>query len=147
MKRFAFRLERVLEVRTNEERIAEGKLAARAAVCTRLQMALEANARATVAANHERFRKGGTASDFLAGEHFMVRLSAEKEKLLRDLALAEAEREQARLSYVEASKKRELVTKLREREEAAYYRAVNLEEVKTLDDLASGAQVRRQAGY
>jgi len=70
------------------------------------------------------------------------RLSAERERLFKALAFAEAEREKARLVYVDASKSKELVAKLREREETAYYKALMREETNIMDDLAAGAHAR-----
>jgi hypothetical protein len=46
---------------------------------------------------------------------------------------------------VEASKSKELVAKLREREEAAYYKAVMRVDINTMDDLAAGAHARSAA--
>jgi len=142
MKRFAFRLERVLELRDYAERQAEAVLAERSAVCARLGLALEENAKATVVASRERFRPGSGAADHRAGELYALRLAKERERLMKDLALAETERETARLGYVEASKAREIVQKLRDRKEAEYYKAITREETKLMDDLASGVRSR-----
>lgn len=145
MRRFAFRLERVLELREYDEKRAEAALGEKTAACSRLTLALEANARASVEAARERFRPGSDASDHRAGELYAVRLSQERERLLKALAAAELEREKARADYLEATKARRLVTKLREREEAVYYKAVAREETKMMDDLAAGAHARADA--
>ncbi|MBN2875852.1 MAG: flagellar export protein FliJ [Spirochaetales bacterium] len=148
MKRFSFGLERVLELRQYAERLAETKLAGKAAVCSSLELALAENARATLRTTAERYRPGSSAADHRAVELYSLRLSSERERLLKSLAYAEAEREEARLVYVDASRERELVGKLREREEEAYYKAVLREETKTMDDLAAGARIRARAeGY
>jgi flagellar FliJ protein len=145
MKRFIFGLEKVLELREYRERIAKAKMAEKAGKCTILELDLEENARKSVDAGRDRFRKGGNVSDYLAGEHYAVRLVAERERLMRTLAMAEAEREQARLSYVEASKGKEIITKLKEREEADYYKAAAREETKTMDDIAAMARAHGTA--
>ncbi|HOZ71432.1 MAG TPA: flagellar export protein FliJ [Spirochaetales bacterium] len=145
MRSFAFKLERVLELREYDEKVAEAVLGEKTAVCSRLTLALEANARAAVEAARERFRPGSDASDHRAGELYAVRLSQERERLFKSLAAAELEREAARVDYVEATKARRLVTKLREREEAVYYKAVAREETKAMDDLAAGAHARADA--
>ena len=59
---------------------------------------------------------------------------------MKVLALAEAEREQARLAYIEASKSKELIVKLKEREEAEYYKAAARDETKSMDDIAAIAR-------
>lgn len=146
MRRFNFGLERVLEVRAYKERLAEAALAEKSGVCAVLQLKLEENARATLVAGRERCRPGGNAADYRAGELYAVRLSQERDRLMKALALAETERETARLAFVEASTSRQVVTKLREREEAAYYKLVSREEIKMMDELASGARMRLRAG-
>ncbi len=143
MKRFSFRLERVLELRAFAERQAEAKLAEKAGVCALLDLKLQQNAEATYAAGRERFRPGGSVADYRSVEYYTLRLKAERDKLLKALALAEAEREEARLLYIEASKKKELLDKLKERAESTWYKAALLEETKTLDDL--GSQIRERA--
>jgi len=142
MKRFAFRLERVLELRSYAVTIAEAKLGEKSAVCERLNLSLEANARATLDGARERFRKGGNAADHRAGELYSLRLTQERERLMKALACAETERETARIEYVKVRQAKELVSKLREREESTYYKAVSREETKTMDDLANGAHAR-----
>lgn len=145
MKRFRFGLQDVLELRNFTLKSAEARLTEKSGACARLNMSLEENAKATLAASKVRFREGGNASDYRAGELYSLRLSTERGKLFKALAFAEAEREKARLVYVEASKSKELVAKLREREEAAYYKAVMREEINTMDDLAAGAHARAAA--
>ncbi len=142
MKRFSFKLQSVLSLRKYDENQAKAKLGQKAAVCTRLGLSLQANAKATLDAGRERFRPGGNAADHRAGELYAVRLGQERERLLKSMALAEAERESARLAYVEASKAKELIATLREREAADYYRRVLRDETKSMDDLASGAHRR-----
>jgi len=145
MRRFIFGLERVLAVRAYKERLAEAVLAEKSGACAALQLRLDDNAKATMVAGRERCRPGGNAADYRAGELYSVRLSQERERLMKAMALAEAERETARLAFVEASTSRQVVTKLREREEAAYYKLVSREETKMMDELASGARVRLNA--
>lgn len=136
MKRFRFRLEKVLEVREYYERIAEMKLAAAAGTCALLERNLAENARATRDAAHQRFGAGRELPDMRSAELYARRLSDERERLLKALAFAEADRETARQGYVAASRETKLITKLRERSEAEYYRNAVREETKTLDDLS-----------
>jgi flagellar FliJ protein len=144
MRRFAFKLERVLELRGYAEKVAEAKLGEKSAACSRLGLALEENARASHAAAMERFRPGSNASDHRASELYAVRISNERDRLMKALVFAESEREAARIVYVAASTAREAVSKLREREAEAYYKSVSREEVKIMDDLAAGARTRHR---
>ncbi len=136
MKRFRFRLEKILEVREYYERIAEMKLGAAAGKCALLERILVENARAARDAARQRFGAGRDLYDMRAAELYARRLAVERERTIKALAMAEIERETARQGYVAASKEKKLLTKLRERGEAEYYRSANREEIKILDDLS-----------
>ena len=136
MKRFRFRLEKVLKVREYYERIAETKLAAAAGKCSLLEITLAENAQATRDAALERFARGRDLFEIQAAENYSRRLAQERDRTLKALALAEAERETARQGYIKASRDKRLLETLRERGETEYYRAANREEIKVLDDLA-----------
>jgi flagellar FliJ protein len=136
MKRFNFRLQKVLDIRAYYERLAEMKLANESGKCALLERRLEENARAAVEAAHERFSRSRNLFEMQTVELYIRRLDAEREKTLKALALAEAEREKARLEYVKASRDKQIIDKLRERREREYYRAASREEVKVLDDLS-----------
>jgi flagellar protein FliJ len=84
----------------------------------------------------EEFRVGRSVADFLASERYVVRLDRERDRLVRELAAAEVEKEGARLEYVELRKARESIGKLKERRQAEYYRLALRDETKQLDDLA-----------
>ena len=79
---------------------------------------------------------GAGLEDFRAAELYIVRLDRERDRLTEELALAELEREKARLDYVERHNPREAIEKLKERRQAEYYRLAEREETKPLDDLA-----------
>ncbi|HSV55617.1 MAG TPA: flagellar export protein FliJ, partial [Magnetospirillaceae bacterium] len=136
VKRFRFRLEKALEVREYRERQAEMKLAAAAGKCARLELALAENARAAWDAAQERFARCRDLSGMQASELYSRRLAAERERTMRTMALAEAERETVRQGYIEASRDAKLLSKLRERSETDYYRWANREETKEMDDLS-----------
>lgn len=142
MKRFNFRLEPLLKVRQYSLDQAKAALAEANGACTRIEMDLEENARKTHEGMQLRFRKGGNIQDFLSGEYYVKRLGIEKEKKIEALAIAEIKREKMREKYIEASRKHELIDKLRDKAEREYYRNARLEEVKMLDDLAGGVAAR-----
>lgn len=142
MKRFHFRLESLREVREYALEAAKGALAEASGACAILDLKLRENASLTMEAAQVRFRAGGNASDFRSGELYVLRLNAERDRLMKALAMAEAKRETARERYVEASKAHELIQKLKERAERDYYRAANAEEIKALDDLSAGRSAR-----
>lgn len=145
MRRFRFRLESVLEVRAYALEAAKARLAEKVGACAILELRLEENARLSLDAARSRFRKGGATADFQSGERYALRLAQERERLMKGLAMAEAERDLARDAYIEASKAKELIQKLRERAEAEYYQLAKREEYKALDDIAANGRARAQA--
>ncbi|TFG81792.1 MAG: flagellar export protein FliJ [Spirochaetales bacterium] len=146
MRRFHFKLDKVLKVREFTKRAAEAELARKAGVVALLEHELEENAVLTLSAGRQRFRPGGAARDFLAAERYGVRLTQARERLMKALARAEFERDKARQTYVEASRASELIQKLRERGESAYYTIAKREETKVLDEVAAIAKTRALMG-
>ena len=145
MKRFQFRLEKVLEVRKYYERLAEMKLSAAAGKCALLELRLVENAQASRDAARQRFAGGRELFDMQTVEFYSLRLVADRERTMRALAVAELEREEARKGYVAASKEKKLLTKLRERNETEYYRSATREEIKVLDDMSrTGKNIGRE---
>ncbi|HOX17324.1 MAG TPA: flagellar export protein FliJ [Spirochaetales bacterium] len=144
MKRFAFSLQKVLEVREWKEKRAEAALAAASGRCALLEAELAANAERAAANARERFSPGRTLDDYRAAERFGARLESEKGRLLDSLAKAELAREEARKAWIEANRERELVGKLRDRKMAEYYRAASREETARLDDIGQTSRVARR---
>ena len=136
MKRFRFNLEKLLDLRAYRERGAELTLAAKAGRCALLDANLMKTAESRVRTKVEEFGPGRTLADYHAAELYIIRLDRERDRLAHELALAEAEREDARLEYVEKRTARESIGKLKERRQAEYYRLASREETKQLDDLA-----------
>lgn len=136
MRKFAFRLEKLLELRKYRERVAEAALAEKAGACALLERALEENARSSMAASRDKAAPGRTIFDLQAAELYLRRLAIERERTIRALALAEAERETARLAYIEKSREKKIIEKLKERRGEEYALAAGREEVKAMDDIA-----------
>ncbi|MCX7025541.1 MAG: flagellar export protein FliJ [Spirochaetes bacterium] len=136
MRRFTFKLEKVLEVRAYYERMAELVLAEKSGRCTLLEMDLRANAECTRAAARDRYGRGRTLTDFMATELYVRRLLQERERTMKSLVAAELERENARVAYLEKSKDKEILEKLKDRKREEYYKAAGRAEVRILDDIA-----------
>ena len=77
-----------------------------------------------------------------ASEIFRRRLAEEYGDAERSLVDREAERQQAQGRYLEVSKDRKVLQKLRERREKQYYRDQKREEFAEMDDLSQAAQAR-----
>ncbi|HOX92457.1 MAG TPA: flagellar FliJ family protein, partial [Spirochaetales bacterium] len=130
------------EVREYALEAAKAQLAQAAGACAILDLQLKENASLSLEASRNRFRAGGNASDFRSSERYVLRLTQDRDRLLKALALAEAKREEARLEYVRASQAHELIQKLKERAQREYYHHALQEETKVLDDIAAGTAAR-----
>jgi flagellar FliJ protein len=144
LKRFRFSLEKVLELRKYREQ--ETRLELGRAVSD-LQ-AIEGRIRETGAARYEaaaaRFASDNVL-EIINRENYINRLDQQKEKLLRDAAAAELVVEEKRDAYLEASRDRKIVDKLREKRAAEYRKETAKEERAELDDFANDRRIRRLA--
>jgi flagellar protein FliJ len=136
VKRFAFKLEKLLELRAFYERRAELVLAEKAGRCAILEERLREIAQSRSRTGKEMFAPGRDIADYRAAELYLMRLDRERDRLIEELAQAELEREAARAVYIEKHRDREAIDKIKERRQADYYRAAEREEIKALDDLA-----------
>ena len=136
MKRFAFRLERLLELRAWNEKKAELALAEKAGACAILEAKIEENLASRARSSRDAYAPGREIADFRAAEFYLRRLDIERQRLSAELLISEAEREKARLVWVDKHRDKESVGKLKERREAEYYRLALREESKVLDDMA-----------
>lgn len=136
MRRFRFKLEKLLELRAFRERLAEMVLADKAGRCALLDAGLRETAQARARAGREMFSSGRDLSDYRAAAYYIVRLERDRDKLAEELAAAEIEREAARAAYVEKHTARESIGNIKERRQTEYYRLAEREETKALDDLA-----------
>jgi len=143
MRRFAFSLYKLLELREWKKKRAEAALAAASGRCALIEADLAANAERSAANARSRFAKGGGIAEFRAAELFGKRLERERERLFEALAKAELERELARTAWIEASREFEAVETLRERRMAEYYKAAAREEVRVLDDVGQTTRAIR----
>ena len=141
MRRFNFKLEKILKLRLNRERETEIELGKRVGILAALELRIKNIAEEKVQAAKNRF--SGSFSQIRSYEFYILRLDQTRDSLLKEAALAELEVEKAREIYLEASRDRKILSKLKERQEKEYRRSVNLEEIKIIDDLSSGRVARR----
>jgi flagellar FliJ protein len=143
VKRFAFELEKLLELRTRREREAEIALGRAAAAVNALEGQLRDLARERQAGAAGRFAPGNRAADILVYERYLRRLDQTREKLLAEAARAELALGEARELFIEASREKKVLEKLRERRLGEYRRQARREEAQILDDVAGGAAARQ----
>jgi flagellar FliJ protein len=136
MKRFSFRLERVLRLRRHHEQEWEIALGRITGECVRLRSRIDElrGARGHVAGES---RTAYDLSHELAKAAYVVRLDAEARRLEKELAQKEEKRKEVQEEFLKASRARKVIDKLREREEASYYAEERREEARELDDIAN----------
>jgi flagellar protein FliJ len=78
-----------------------------------------------------------------AADNYVLRMEQQTERLRRDLNTLAKEREKIQSRYLEASKERKVFDRLREKQEAAFYKEEERAQVMLQDDMNSSAAARR----
>jgi flagellar FliJ protein len=151
MKRFKFSLEKALNLRMYREREAEIDLGRAVGELTAIERQLKELALRR-RAGEEEFRAGiagsgdtGQADYYRNYAFYTRRLEFTKEELLKAAAQAQLKVEEERERYLEASRQRKVLDKLKEKRAHEYRRAMLAGETKTLDDISSGREARELA--
>ncbi|MDR1398772.1 MAG: flagellar export protein FliJ [Treponema sp.] len=143
MKQFKFTLEKALKLREYHEKETKIDLGRAIGALTQIEQAINATTEQRSAAAAERFSIGLSVSDILTFDHYVQRLDATKVQLTREAEKASARVEDARGIYLEASRDRKVLSKVKEHREKEYHKAMLAEETKVLDDISSGSKARR----
>jgi flagellar FliJ protein len=143
VKRFHFELEKILALRLNRERETENELGKAIWALTELENRIKRLAEERIAAAAGRFGKTRGLAGILSYDNYILRLDKTKDALVEAAAKAELVVETARAAYLEASRDRKVLDKLKERRRREYNRYILAEEVKMLDDISSGAAARK----
>ncbi|MGP1593750.1 MAG: flagellar export protein FliJ [Treponema sp.] len=146
MRKFQFKLQKLLDFRTFKEKEAETALAravsARDSVKLKLQEIAERELTARKNFEHDSYN---TLADFTILEHYLIRLYTEKEQQITALAQAELVIEQERAHYIQAHKDRLIMTKLKEKKEAQWKAEFLKEQDNIIDDMVNSVPYRNYA--
>ena len=146
MKRFTFRLEKVLELRKYHEQEAKTELGRAIGILTEIEIAIKQNAAEHSLAAQERFsgitgsaEKAGAADkvgavSMLAWDSYILRLEQEAERLAEEAVRAEDVVEEKRNLYLEASRELKVMEKLREKREKDHRKEVLAAETLEMDE-------------
>jgi len=148
MRRFQFRLERLLELRRWKERERELALAKILGECLLLENRIT-QIGAEIGASRLAVFTHGARVDVEAmsrRELYVRRLAGERERTQRALDEKRREMEKVRARYLEASRDRKVLDKLKERRASEYYDHQRDEEFKSVDDMNSAAAAIRGLG-
>ncbi len=143
MRRFQFRLERFLELRRWKERQWEIALAKILGECLRLERRIEQIGEEIGASRLVAYTEGVRidVEAMARRDHYVLRLAKERERTREILTVKRMEMEKVRASYLEASKERKVLDKLKERRSDEYYEHQLDEEFKSIDDMSTSAAV------
>ena len=144
MKRFRFRLEKILNLRRYREREWEQKLAVISGICLELENRIKMLhvEKERVIAN---YGSGSDISSMVSRDLYLFRLDRGMEELGEELQKKRKELERVREEYLRVSGERKVLEKLKERQEKNYYKRERLEEIKVIDDL-NNAKANRKTG-
>lgn len=134
MKRFQFRLKKLLDIRRYEEREWEIKLAKVTGACINLENRIEEN----YLESRRSLRERAVIIDLewqRALSRYQLRLGQECGCLEKELEHELLTRAGVENEYLAASRKRKALDKLEGKQEAAYFRQQKREEVKELDEM------------
>jgi len=142
-RRFRFGLQKVLDLRNWEEKQAETVLAAKTGQCSACEHAIEA----LLVRRREVFLHRGVGgldlAAMAAGEVFGQRLGREITGKQKELARLTVEREDLLKAYLETRRRREVLSKLSERQALAFKQAEAKRDSLALDDLNTASYIRK----
>jgi len=143
MKRFTFRLEKVLQLRKFKEN--ECKLALGQAISA-LNI-IENDIKTTAMKKHNAIEQRFISpQDMASWDLYVLRLEQEAEKLAQKAAQAEIVVEEKRSLYIEAQKEVKAIEKLKEKRQKEYRKEMMNLQMAEVDDLTA-ARYRREEVY
>ena len=135
MRSFKFGLQKILNLRKHHEDEAKIELGRAIAVLSDLENRLFLLAQERARAAGAQFSPENSAAMIQQYMFYLLRLDNTKEQLLKEAAMAEIKVEQAREAFIEASRERKVLDKVKEKREKEYRKKMMTLEVKDMDDL------------
>ena len=142
MRPFVFSLEKVLGLRKYREEEAKIELGRAVAVLAELENRIFALAQERTRAAAAQFSPGNSGAQIQQYMFYLLRLDNTREQLLKEAALAELKVEEARNVFIEASRERKILDKLKEKKQKEYRKEMLAQETKILDDISGSALIR-----
>ncbi len=143
MKRFKFNLERLLKIREHEEHEWEIKLGKAVSECVRIQTEIERRQSEISKTLLTRGSINNREEELLVMEFYKHRMNKEAGELRNKLVRAEKERDKVKADFLEVSKNRKILTKLKEKREKEYYKQQLKQEFNNTDEINNS----RAAGH
>jgi len=134
MKPFSFGLEKLLKLRIYREDEAKIELGRAVGVLTDIENRIQAVGHERYKASADQFNPENTMVQIRQYTLYIMKLDYTKEQLLKDAARAELKVEEARAVFLEASRERKVLDKLKEKQQKEYRKEFFNNETKVLDD-------------
>ena len=142
MKPFVFGLEKVLNLRKYREDEAKIELGRAISVLADIETRIRVFGQERARAAADQYSSGNSLIQIQQYMFYILRLDNTIIQLQKEAALAELKVEEARAAYLEASRERKVLDKLREKRQKEYLKEMFSAETKTLDDLSNGVRSR-----
>ena len=141
MRRFQFRLERFLELRRWKEREWEIKLARALGECLLIENRIREIGQEIGSSRLADYTEGSRVDieAMMRRDQFVQRLAVERERAQVTLEEKRREMEKVRARYLEVSRDRKVLDKLREKREREYYERQIDDEYRAVDDMNTSA--------
>ena len=145
MKPFAFGLEKILTLRMHYENEAKIELGRAVSVLANLESRLFALGTERERAAAAQFSPGNNTATMQQYMYYLLKLDSDKEILLKETAAAALAVEGAREAFLEKSRDRKVLDKLKEKQQKEHFKRALAGEAIMLDDISSCAKARSLA--
>jgi flagellar FliJ protein len=142
MKRFTFRLEKVLQLRKFKEDECKIALGQAISILNKIENDIKMTAVKRHNAAAERFN---APQDMASWDVYILRLEQETEKLARQAAQAELVVEEKRALYLEAQRDLKAIEKLKEKREKEHRKETMDSQMAEIDDLTAARYIRKES--
>ncbi|MDC7228574.1 MAG: flagellar FliJ family protein [Spirochaetales bacterium] len=135
MKKFQFNLQRLLNLREHEEHEWEIKLGQAVTECVRIEGEIKNRTSEIDRVLRTRGAVDGREDQLLAMELYKRRMKFELIELGDELKRAESKRDEIRGDFLEVSRNRKVLSRLKEKREAEYYKDQLKKEHDQIDEI------------
>jgi len=139
MKRFTFRLDKVLQLRKFNENECKQALGQAVSILNKIENEIKITAVKRHNAAQQRFM---SVQDMAQWDMYILRLDQEAEKLSNDAAQAEIVVEEKRALYIEAQKDLKAIEKLKEKRKNEYRKEMMDLQMAEIDDLTASRRIQ-----
>jgi len=134
MKKFSFRLEKVMQLRKFKEDECKLALGQAISILNKIENDIKMTAVKRHNATEQRFNAG---QDISSWDNYILRLEQEVEKLAEQAAQAELVVEEKRALYIEAQKDLKAIEKLKEKRKKEYRKEMMDLQMTEIDDMTA----------